>query len=92
MSIGESRPQQIEGIQSQDLGDETMLYDTRTENVHVLNSTARAIWNLCDGVRTVDDIQAALAGEYTEIDPAQVVQDVQDTIADFAQKKLVKMG
>lgn len=92
MSTGESRPQRYEGIQVQDLGDETMLYDTRSENVHILNSTARAIWNLCDGVRTVGDIQDALTGQYADTDPAQVVKDVQGTIDDFAKKKLVKMA
>jgi hypothetical protein len=38
------------------LGDELLVYVPRTDTAHALNRSAAAIWQLCDGTRTIADI------------------------------------
>jgi len=45
-----------EGIVTQILEDETLVYDLSSNKAHCLNSTAGAVWNLCNGERTIDQI------------------------------------
>lgn len=45
----------------QPLNDEIVLYDTRTDQAHVLNRTAAAVWKRADGRRTVADLTLLVA-------------------------------
>jgi hypothetical protein len=40
----------------ENLPQEVVLYDKSKEKVHCLNRTAAAIWESCDGTRTVDEL------------------------------------
>jgi len=62
-----------------DLGDEYLFYDRENDKVHVLNSTAREIFLLCDGERSEDDIADALAETY-DLDKATAGKDTQETL------------
>ena len=37
------------------------VYDERSDSLHVLNVTAKAIWELCDGSTTPEEISSAIA-------------------------------
>jgi pyrroloquinoline quinone biosynthesis protein D len=56
------------------------------EGVVRLNPTAAEVLELCDGVRSVDDIVGALAARY---DGADLREDVQELIDAMAQRGLV---
>jgi hypothetical protein len=43
-------------IFSENLQEEVVLYDKTNNKVHCLSKTAAAIWESCDGSRTVDDL------------------------------------
>lgn len=47
----------------QPLDDEIVLYDTRTEQAHVLNKTSAAVWKLADGRRTVPQLTQLVSRE-----------------------------
>ncbi len=51
------KPLRKKGILSHRVGDEWILYDTERGAVHVINSTAEFVWRLCDGSRTLSDIE-----------------------------------
>ena len=55
------------------------------ESVVVLNETAAAVLNLCDGRRSVDGIVTALGEEYDGVE----VADVEDLLRDLADQRLV---
>jgi pyrroloquinoline quinone biosynthesis protein D len=55
------------------------------EAVVVLNETAAAVLNLCDGRRTLDGIVTALADEYDDVEAA----DVEDLLRGLADQRLV---
>ena len=59
------KPKARQDITVQNMGDEVLLYDSDRENVHVLNHTAHAIWSLCDGNHTIEDIQEKIQGQFT---------------------------
>jgi PqqD family protein of HPr-rel-A system len=65
--------------EGRDLGDEYLIYDRRSDQVHVLNGTARDILLLCDGSRTAEQVAEALVQEYG-VDQATARSDVDSTI------------
>jgi pyrroloquinoline quinone biosynthesis protein D len=58
------------------------------ESVVVLNETAAAVLNLCDGQRSVDGIVTALGEEYDGVE----VADVEDLLRDLANQHLVELS
>lgn len=48
------------------LGQEVLLYCAATAQTVYLNDTAALVWELCDGTRTVEQIEALLVGAYPE--------------------------
>lgn len=49
-----------------------VIYDEPRERVHYLNPTAAVIYTVCDGTRTVDDIQALLRDAYDLDTPVEL--------------------
>src|SRR5262245_61309664 len=45
-------------------GGECLLYNPKRDEASALNRTANEIWQLCDGLRSIDGIAAALATRY----------------------------
>ena len=62
-----------------DVGEEYMFYDRENDRVHVLNTTAREIFLLCDGKRSEEEIIRSLAEKY-ELDEATARRDTQETL------------
>jgi hypothetical protein len=50
------RPAHRPGVQEYRLGEELLLYVPECDAAHVLNPSAAAIWELCDGTRGVQEI------------------------------------
>jgi PqqD family protein of HPr-rel-A system len=71
-----------------DLGDEYLVYADSSDEVHVLNSTAREIYLMCDGSRTEEQIASALAERY-ELDPETAGRDTRAALARLAQLGLL---
>jgi PqqD family protein of HPr-rel-A system len=51
------------------------VYDPATESVHFLNESARAIWELCDGATTIEEMASAVS-ELTGLTPEDAHRDV----------------
>lgn len=52
------------------VGDETVLFDRERYEYHALQHGADAVWRLCDGVRTRDELVEALGWEPERVDAA----------------------
>ena len=72
-------PRPTRSFEGTDLGDEYLFYDRENDRVHVLNTTAREIFLLCDGKRTEDEIASALAKTY-DLETATAGKDTQQTL------------
>lgn len=67
---------------------ENAIYDPATGSVHLLNETARAIWDLCDGETTVEEMVTAiveLCGMHRDI----VIEDVDRILTEFGAAGLL---
>jgi len=54
-----ARPRSIDAL-FRELGNELLIYDTRTHRGHCLNKSAAAVWKACDGKATVSGIVVEL--------------------------------
>lgn len=59
-----------------EVGNELILFDTEREIAISLNVSARAIWELCDGARSVSEICAVLRDDLGTSAPGTLEQDV----------------
>jgi len=82
-------PRLREDVLLREVEDELLLYDPKTGETLLLNNTAAAIVELCDGstspVGIVDEIMSVV-----EVDRAQVEADVQKLINDLEERGLVE--
>ncbi|MBX3291444.1 MAG: PqqD family protein [Acidobacteria bacterium] len=53
-----------EGLVIQEVGVETLVYDTDKHRAHCLNETAAFVWSKCDGQRSVEDIAKEIEKKY----------------------------
>jgi hypothetical protein len=58
------KPRHRNGVLSTRLAGEIILYDPQSSQAAALNTTACAIWELCDGTRTVEQICAEIGQQY----------------------------
>lgn len=88
---GRSRPLRREGAAAVELDDNVALYDEVGQLLIMLNSSAAAVWNCCDGSTTLDDIVHDLA-EAHRADAAAahaIGEDVRLTVRKLAELGLV---
>ncbi len=82
-------PHKKAGVMAQQVLDEMVLYDGNTEMGYSLNASARSIWDLCDGSRTLATICDAIAEEL-EIEPTMLHSDVRTTVSELLKLGLLK--
>jgi len=76
-------------IFSENLPQEVILYDKTSNKVHCLSKTAAAIWESCDGTRTVDDLVHIIEARFgAPSDPAVVLQ----ALAELEKAELLEAG
>ncbi|MEM8485947.1 MAG: PqqD family protein [Bacteroidota bacterium] len=84
-------PHKKAGVMAQQVLDEMVLYDDNTEMGYSLNASARFIWDLCDGERTLGSICEEIARDL-EVDAAMLHKDVQTTVSELLKLGLLKSG
>ena len=83
-----ARPRQRSGVWRRQTEGEIALYDPDNGQVHFLNDTALAIWDLCDGTTTPEEMILAIC-ELFRMHRDVVVEDVRRTLEDFDRAGLV---
>jgi hypothetical protein len=64
--------------------EDTIIVDPKRREVHLLNETAARVWELLEAPRTLEEIVAALAGEY-DVPYDQLYGSVADLLADLPE-------
>jgi PqqD family protein of HPr-rel-A system len=82
------RPRRAPDIVTSEVLDELVAYAPASSQAVSLNASARAIWELCDGTRTVDEICAELSEE-AGVTAEALRGDVTDALARFRELGLV---
>ncbi len=88
---GRERPSRREGVWVRRSGDENALFDPTSSSVHLLNETALAIWELCDGNTDPEEMIAAIV-EVSGLSPDAVTHDVERILAEFGEAGIVTWG
>lgn len=73
------------------LGEETVVVNTRTREVHVLNGTGSRIWSLLSPARSLADLVHALEGEF-ELPAETAAREVAAFVGDLVDKGLVTVA
>ncbi len=82
------RPRQHEGVVSCPVFEDVVLMAPSSDVAFVLNTSSRAIWDLCDGERSVLAILGELRSRYDA--PAESLQDdLTATLSEFARAGLI---
>ncbi|MFQ5610866.1 MAG: PqqD family protein [Anaerolineae bacterium] len=89
--MNQTNPRRRPGIVVKSIGGETLLYHVERKTIHVLNPTARCIWDLCDGGHAVDDIARAIRARFAVAGEADLAGDIQQTLDVFAGNGLLQI-
>jgi hypothetical protein len=71
-----------EGLLTEDVDDELLVYDETHEVACRLNTSAALVWRHCDGKRTVADLVAVLADELGEVADEDMVMVALDNLVE----------
>jgi hypothetical protein len=84
------QPRPLAGVKSYQVGREMVLYLPGEEQAVSLNHSARAIWELCDGQRTLADIGRELGRRFES--PAEAfLPDVTATVEQLVEHGLLEL-
>jgi hypothetical protein len=79
-----------EDLQCEEAGSEGVVFNPRTQEYHLLNSTAHSILNACNGVNTIRDIVIMLRLKFATDAPQVISDDVTETIGALKEKRLIR--
>lgn len=82
-------PQTRVDVRTVEIGSELFVYDDRKRLQHHLNSTARRIWELCDGTHSVDEIVAEIRRLFPGEPEERVRADVERTLELMRERELL---
>ncbi len=93
--LATARPRSADGVLTVDVADELLLYAAHQQTATSLNRSARAIWELCDGKRTVLDIAEEI-GRQLDCDNRhafeQLAADIHATVQELERTGLLTLG
>jgi pyrroloquinoline quinone biosynthesis protein D len=78
------RPLRSPGVRVADRGGDAKLVDGSGTPVLALNDTALAIWDLCDGATTVEEMVEAVVTAFA-VDLPEATADVEDVIGQLGR-------
>jgi len=87
MSI--AKPLKRKDVVCRKIGEDTVLYNAETRLVHIINSSAEKVWQLCDGKNDIDKIKKEIEAEYAVKEKDHVLKDIKNILADFKKHNLI---
>ncbi|MDR4499309.1 MAG: PqqD family protein [Candidatus Scalindua sp.] len=90
IDITSAHPCRLNGIEEHSILDETVLYSPENEAAFSLNSSAKAIWELCEGKYTVLEISQKLGARFG-ISPQELLDDVKTTVTQLHKLVLLEL-
>lgn len=88
LSLAPGMPARRDDVWVRRTSGENAVYDRRTGAVHLLNHTALAIWDLCDGQTRPDEMIAAIC-DASGMPPEVATEDVERTLREFERLGLI---
>ncbi|MGH2554735.1 MAG: HPr-rel-A system PqqD family peptide chaperone [Actinomycetota bacterium] len=88
LSVRQGRPVRRRDVWLRNTKDEIAVYNPGTGDVYLLNETALAIWDLCDGETKPEEMMSAIC-EVTGLPPEVVAEDVERILLEFDHAELI---
>ena len=88
LSVRQGRPVRRKDVWLRNTKDEIAVYNPGTGDVYLLNETALAIWDLCDGETKPDEMMTAIC-DVTGLPPEVVTEDVERILLEFDTAELI---
>lgn len=85
-------PRQTSDLHARALGDELLIYAPRQGVIHILNRTARVIWEACDGVNTPAAMVCLLHDRFDMTPEQASVRNVMHTLHELRRLALIDWG
>jgi PqqD family protein of HPr-rel-A system len=89
LSVRQGRPVRRKDVWLRNTKDEIAVYNPGTGDVYLLNETALAIWDLCDGDTKPDEMMTAIC-DVTSLPPEVVAEDVERILLEFDTAELIE--
>lgn len=77
-------------INQQDMGSELMLYNGKKDEVHILNGTAKIIWEGIAAGQTEEELEKGLRDRFSIDGDYDIMADVKKVIKEYKNKGLIK--
>ncbi len=90
--MADDRPVRKPGVLARQLGDEWILYDSESGDLHVVNEVAGFVWELCDGSLSLEQMSDRVREAYNVPADADVLGDLQGIIAALRERRLCAAG
>lgn len=88
LSVRDGRPTRKDGVWLRQAGGENVLFDPAAEKVHLVNHSALAIWDLCDGETSPEEMIDAIC-QLSDLPDEVVAEDVERILGEFDQAGLI---
>jgi hypothetical protein len=89
LSIRQGRPARRPDVWLRQAGKENALFDPASGALHLMNDTALAIWDLCDGETTPDEMIVAIV-DISRLPQEIVAEDVGRILNDFERVGIIE--
>ena len=84
------KPSKQKNLMCREIEGEVVIYNSETDSIHALNSTAVIIWELCDGKHDLSEIMKRITDRF-EVEERTVWKDVCKVISELEELKLVTL-
>jgi hypothetical protein len=84
-----SKPTRRSGIVAKKVGSEIILYGNTEGAIHILNPTAKLIWDLCVGEHTPADMEQLIRTQFSVPLERDVIADIASTLKVLSEKRLL---
>jgi hypothetical protein len=88
--MNQEKPLHKVNLTLKDLGDEFLIYSSERKEIHVINPTGRMIWDMCDGLHTISEMEKELREHFSVPAERDLAADIQATIGTFREKGLLQ--
>jgi PqqD family protein of HPr-rel-A system len=89
ISVRQGRPVRRRDVWLRNTKDEIAVYNPGTGDVYLLNETALAIWDLCDGETSPEEMMSAIC-DVTSLPTEVVAEDVERILLEFDHAELIE--
>lgn len=83
------KPRHRGTLATEEVEEDLLLYDSGKDHVHLLNVAASAIFELCDGTRTAQEIAQEIA-RLVPLGDHNIGKDVGHTLGELREKGLIE--